>query len=365
MNKKILIAIGIVVAVVVGIAASLPISPVPPQPIQQNEKLGIVVNTPTKEVTIEQLDKAYSDAASTGAGRSNLYLFWNHIEPQQGQYNWKDTDILMSMNKKNNMKVTLFFSLVNGRLIGPYPQWMGTPGFGTGLEQLTVTTLDSILSRYNIIDSVIIGGELDAYFKDSEGSVTLYKKFYDNVYSKLKQKHPDVKFGNAFSLNGIINRDLGQYVTELADSGDFVAFTYLPVDRLNDIAKTPQDARSDLQKMLELVPDKKIAVFEISWSTSDYVNGNEQDQVEFIKVAYDFYRQNESKIEFFTWYRQYDRPEGSCIIDQQFTTSSVSIGGDQFVRERLGSYTCAAGLVKTDDSPKPGLSEITRQIRAS
>lgn len=366
MDKKIFIAIGIAIAAAFGVLAALPGAPTPQdQPVEQNEKLGLIVNPPSQQVTLEQLDEVYSKASATGIGRNNLYMFWNHIEPQQDQYNWDNTDILMSFNKNNDLKVTMYFSIVNGRVIGPYPDWMGVPGFGTSLEQKTVKTLDAIISRYDIIDYVIIGGQLDAYFDDAEGSVEPYKEFFQNVYAELKQRHPNVKIGNAFSLNNVLNKDLQHYVTEFSETGDFVAFTYLPVDRLNDITKTPQQAQDDLQKMLDLVPNNKIAVFEISWSTSDLVHGGEADQAEFIKAAYEFYRQNDSKIEFFTWYRQYDRQEGSCAIEQEFPEASVSIAGDQFVRERLASYTCNAGLINTDDSNKSGWSELKRQIQIS
>jgi hypothetical protein len=365
-DKKIFVAIGIAIAVAVGILVLLPgTTTQQSQPIIQNEKLGLIVNTPNREVTLDQLVQVYSEAASTGIGRNNLYLFWDQIEPQQDQYSWQNTDILMSMNKNNNLKVTLYFSIINGRIIGPYPNWMGTPGFGTNLEQKTVKTLDSIISRYGIIDHVIIGGNLDSYFDDEDGSVGLYREFFQNVYTELKQKHPQVKIGNAFSLNNVNNKNLENYVTDLKDLGDFVAFTYLPVDRLNDITKTPQEAQADLNRMLELVPDKKIAVFEISWSTSEAVNGNEAGQAQFIKTAYEFYRQNESKIEFFTWYRQYDRPEGSCVIETNFPESTVTIAGDQYVRERLAGYTCDAGLIKTDNSYKSGWAEFKRQIQSS
>jgi hypothetical protein len=364
-EKKIFVAIGAAIAIAVAILGLLPNTPTPAPQVTQNEKLGIIVNTPSRAVTLEQLKDAYAEASTRGAGRNNLYLFWDHIEPQQDQYNWRDTDILMSLNKNNNLKVTLYFSIINGRIVGPYPEWMGLPGFGTSLEQKTVKTIDAIISRYGIIDSVIIGGQLDSYFDDEEGSVGLYKEFFQNVYTELKQKHPDIKIGNAFSLNNVLNKNLEHYVMEFSELGDFVVFTYLPVDRINDISKTPQQAEADLKKMLEMVPNKKIAIFEISWSTSDLVKGSEVDQAEFIKVAYEFYRQNESKIEFFTWYRQYDRIEGTCAIEQDFPESQVRIAGDKFVRERLASYTCDAGLIRTDNSYKAGWEELKRQIQSS
>ena len=374
MDKKILGVIGAAIAIAMAILVLLPNSPPnsPPEPIStsHNEKLGIVVNPPSREVTLDQLKKVYSEASLTGIGRNNLYLFWNHIEPQKDQYNWKDTDIMMSLNKQNDLAVTLYFSVVNGRITGPYPDWMGEPRLGQALEKNLVKTLDAILSRYGIVDHVIIGGELDSYFNDAGGNVEQYNEFFNNVYTELKQKHPNVQVGNAFSLHNIVNKNLEHYVSDV-DMGDFVAFTYLPVDRLNDISKTPEDAQKDLQKALDLVPDKKIGIFEISWSTSDFVMGSEQNQTKFISESYDFYRKNASKIEFFTWYRQYDRPEGTCGIEQNFPSSKITIGagsglgGNEYVKERLSKYTCNAGLIKTDNTQKSGWAEIKKQIQLS
>ncbi|HSA98262.1 MAG TPA: hypothetical protein VLF17_04210, partial [Candidatus Nitrosotenuis sp.] len=327
MDKKIIGAIGAAIVVAMAVLVLLPNStPNSPEPIQtsHNEKLGIVINPPSKEVTLGDLKKVYSEASLTGIGRNNVYLFWNHIEPQEDEYNWKDTDILMSLNKQNGLAVTLYFSVINGRITGPYPDWMGEPKLGQPLEKNLVKTLDAVLSRYDIIDHVIIGGELDSYFHDANGDVEQYKEFFNNVYTELKQKHPNVKFGNAFSLNNIVTKDLANYVSDV-NVGDFVAFTYLPVDRLNDISKTTEEAQKDLQKALDLVPDKKIGIFEISWSTSDFVHGSEQNQTKFISESYDFYRKNASKFEFFTWYRQYDRPEGTCGIEQNFPSPTITI----------------------------------------
>ena len=82
------------------------------------------------------------------------------------------------------------------------------------------------------------------------------KNYFSGVYEKLKQKHPDVKFGNAFALHHVLNKDLDHIVTDLA-IGDFVAFSYFPVDSLNDIIKTPEQAKNDLSKVFDMAGDKK------------------------------------------------------------------------------------------------------------
>ena len=305
MNKAIIG--GIIAAVVIGgVSLSLLVpseSDNPPVEKSNNEKIGLIVNTPTSQITLDDLQGYYSQASSTGIGRNNLYLFWNLVEPEKGNYDWQQSDIWMSLNKQNDLKVTLYFSVINGKTLGPFPDWIGKPSIKSISEDNLVRVLDAILTRYDIIDSVIIAGETDAQFRFNEQNIPVYKELFNGVYEKLKEKHPQVKIGNAFSLHGVLNKDLGHIVSEL-DVGDFIAFSYFPVDSLNEINKTPLIAAEDLQQMLELSPNKKVGIFEISWSTSDFVGGSEGLQSEFVNNVFDFYQANEEKIEFLTWYRQ-------------------------------------------------------------
>ena len=43
---------------------------------KNNEKIGLVINSPTSSVSLKQIDEIFTDASSTGIGRSNVYLFW-------------------------------------------------------------------------------------------------------------------------------------------------------------------------------------------------------------------------------------------------------------------------------------------------
>jgi hypothetical protein len=335
-----------------------------------NEKLGLIVNPPSNKITLDDLKNYYTQASSTGIGRTNLYLFWNLFEPEKGNYDWKQSDLWMDFNKQNDLKVTLYFSIINGKTLGPFPDWIGKPSLGSISEDNLIKVLDVILTRYNIIDTVIIAGDTEEYFRYSEQNIPVYKELFDGVYGPLKEKHPDVKFGNAFSLHGIINKNLSHIVEQL-DVGDFVAFSYFPVDSLNEINKTPQEAREDLETIMKLVPDKKKGIFEISWSTSEFVNGTEVEQTEFVKKVYDFYRTNKPQLEFVTWYRQFDRPEGTCVMTPEKTEEQISIGGSsdlgssEFVIERLNHYICNSGLIDINGNKKPAWNEFTKQVQMS
>ena len=369
MSKKIL-GITIVIAVIIALTATvltLPTSEIIPTQ-KTNEKIGLVINSPSQSVSLQQLDGIYSDASSTAIGRSNVYLFWNIIEPQRGEFDWSQSDVMMGLNEKNNLKVTLFFSVINGETLGPFPDWIGKPSLNAIGEERLVNILDEILSRYHIVDSVIIAGETESQFRFYEQNIPVYKELFSGVYDNLKEKHPDVKFGNSFALHHVLNKGLGHIVSDLA-IGDFVAFSYSPVDSLNDVVKTPQEAKEDLKKVFEIVPNKKIGFFETSWSTSNFVGGNPTSQEDFLEKLFEFYSENESEIEFLTWYRQYDRPEGTCVTEQQeIGDESISVGGgsglgsSEYIIERLNHYLCSAGLVDVEGNPKPGWNEFKNQI---
>lgn len=370
MDKKILVGIagGIAVAVIVAVLV-LGLSGQENKIFTKNsnEKIGLVINAPNPK-TIEDISHSYERAASAGIGRSNVYVFWNLIEPERDQFNFKETDLMMSFNKKHNQKVTLFFSLINGKTLGPFPDWIGNPSLSSVSDDKVVSALDAILSRYDIIDTVVIAGETDEHFRYEEQNIPVYKDLFNRIYDKLKEKHPNVKIGNSFSLHGVLNKGLSNVVKEL-EVGDFVAFSYSPVDTLNDIVKTPDMAKNDLEKTLELVPDKKIAFFELSWSTASYVGGDQGNQTKFIENAFDFYRENEPKIEFFTWYRLYDRPEGSCTIAPEQVEGKISItggglGGNEFVIKRLSEYVCNAGLIDVNDNPKSGWNKFREEVKS-
>ena len=334
-----------------------------------NESIGMVINSPFSSVTLQQLDEIFTDASSSGIGRSNVYLYWNVIEPVEGKFDWLQSDILMGLNEKNNHKVTLYFSIINGETLGPFPKWIGKPTLNGINQDELVTALDAVLSRYHIIDSVIIAGDTESQFRYNEQFIPVYQELFSNLYGEIKQKHPDVKFGNSFALHNVLNKNLNNVVQELA-LGDFVAFSYMPTDTLNEISKNPDEAIEDLNKIFEIVPNKRIGFFELSWSTSNFVEGNDDSQKIFVEKLFDFYTQNESDIEFMTWFRYIDQQASSCATEEQkIGDQTITLGGgssmgtSEHVIERLNQYNCNTGFVDVNQNGKIGWNEFKTQIQ--
>jgi hypothetical protein len=368
LNKKI-IGIGIGAAVAIAAVFLILIPQLQPQIIPQtqtentphNIKIGLVIMPPSQKTNKTEIQKAYAQAASTGIGRSNVYLSWPIMEPSQGTYNWAYSDILMGLNREQHLNVTLYFSVINNQNFGPFPNWMGKPQLDQKLQDQTVTTLDAILSRYYIVDYVIIGGNIDSYFRDHPNEIPKYVDFFNGVYAKLKAKHPDVKFGNWFSLNDISNHFQGDVVRKL-NQGDFVAYSYAPVDMLYYESNSTEKEGANLHKMIDYANGKKIALMEVGWSTDKSINGTKEDQQKFVGIVFDFYKKNQSDFEFLTWYRQYDRPVDTCYNSLNKATNSA-FNNDE-VLNNTAAYLCGTGLFDVDKNPKPAWDELKKQIQS-
>ena len=336
------------------------------QPISQNEKISLVINTINPPKSIEDIEDTYKVASTSGAGRTNLYVHWNQLEPEKGNFDWRATDIMMKLNEKYNLKTTLFFSVINADRLGPFPTWMGNQALGQTLEDETIRVLDSILSRYENIDYVIFAGDIDYHFQRASGSIPTYVEFFDDVYLEIKSKHPDVKIGNSMSLENVLNKGMepgGSFeMTPKLEMGDFIALSYKPTDTVGDINRTPEEAIDDLKQSIEIFPSHQLAFFEISWSTSDFVNGNNNDQAEFIKSSLNFFEENESKIDFFSISRLFDKPKGTCVSQDIQSVEGSGFTSNSFRLERVDEYVCNSGLIDINQNGKSSWTQFKTNI---
>jgi len=372
LNSKV---IGIIIIIVaIGVSSvyfltkndSIDVNSLPNEITYQNEKIGLVINTINPPESIDDLEKAYKIAASSGIGRTNLYVHWDKLEPEKGNFDWRVTDIMMKLNEKYNLKTTLFFSVINADRIGPFPLWMGNQAIGQTLEDETIRVLNAILSRYDNIDYVIFAGDIDYHFQRASGTIPTYVEFFNDISSEIKSNHPNIKIGNTMSLENILNKGMEPGATyELTPQlvmGDFIGISYKPTDVVGDIDRNPQESLDDLKRSLKIFSSQKLAFFEISWSTSDFVKGYNEDQSEFIKSSLKFFEENESQIEFFTISRLFDKPKGSCVSSDIETVSGSGFKSNEYRLERIDEYLCNSGLIDINENPKLSWIELKNNI---
>ena len=57
--------------------------------IYQNEKIGLVINTINQPKGIVDVQESYKIASTSGIGRTNLYIHWDQLEPEKGNFDWR------------------------------------------------------------------------------------------------------------------------------------------------------------------------------------------------------------------------------------------------------------------------------------
>ena len=92
------------------------------------------------------------------------------------------------------------------------------------------------------------------------------------------------------------------------------------------------------------------------------MNGNQNDQAEFIKSSLNFFEENESDIEFFTVSRLFDKPKGSCVSQQIESVGGSGFASNSFRLERVDEYVCNSGLIDTSENAKPAWTQFKSNI---
>ena len=93
------------------------------------------------------------------------------------------------------------------------------------------------------------------------------------------------------------------------------------------------------------------------------IGTNEEDQKKFIITSLEFLKENQERFEFFTWYRLYDKIEGTCTSELVEEDSGSGFGSNSFAIERLDEYSCNSGLIDVNNNSKPGWIEFQKQIQ--
>ena len=114
--------------------------------------------------------------------------------------------------------------------------------------------------------------------------------------------------------------------------------------------------------MFEWNTSNKIAFFEVSWSTSEFVDGYSSDQEQFIKSSLNFFEENQSQIEFLTISRLFDKPKGSCVSQDIEEVSGSGFQSNSFRLERIDEYMCNSGLIDKNYNTKPAWTQFKTNI---
>ena len=65
--------------------------------------------------------------------------------------------------------------------LGPFPYWIGKPSINAiGEDRVDNSVLMKFVSRYDIVDTVVLGGETESQFRYYQQNIPVYKEFFSN-----------------------------------------------------------------------------------------------------------------------------------------------------------------------------------------
>ena len=329
-------------------------------------KLGIVIAPPDEETFMEVYCENLKESRDAGVYLSHMYFSWGKLETSEGEYNWTIPDYVVEVNELNDMKMSAVVMIIYTNQIGELPSDIEFTNFTDGkFKERFADFMVELLDRYgDTIEYVEIGNEVNIYLEEHPEEADDFKEFYSYVYDRMKEEHPDTRVSTVFAYHAARETDTVYMIEDLADVGDFNAFTlYIYGDKFafdGVIGNT-----GTYFDEIEAISDKPFAMIETGWSTSPMLKSSEERQVEYIDEVFDILEEKKDRIEFLGWFDSNDVGEENCEeIAESFISPEM---GENITENEYWTYfeefICTLGLKDVNNKPKSGWNEWIKRSK--
>jgi len=329
-------------------------------------KVGLVVTPPDGDTFMETYCMNMREARVAGATYTHMYFPWAQIEKTEGDYNWTVPDYVVEVNELNDMKMSAVVSVIYTNQIGELPEDVEFTHLKEEKfkERFSDFMIDFIGRYKDTIKYFEIGNEVNIYFQEHPDEVDDFKEFYEYVYDEIKKEHPDVEVGTIFAYHAAKETDTEHIIEELADIGDFNAFT-LYVHGENYAFNRDVDDADGFFDEIEDISDKPYIITETGWSTSSMLKSDEEKQAEYVGKTFEIFKEKDDRMEMFAYFCSNDISEKECgNAAESFISESM---GDDIKETTYWAYfeefICTLGLKDVDNNAKQGWNEWIKETK--
>jgi len=223
---------------------------------------------------------------SIKAGVTFLHLSpkWNEMEPQPGQYDFKDIDPLIALATRYNLPVACNLRIVdtNQRSMPADLEKLSfrDPKVQKRLFNLIETLMPQLKNRAKLM---MVGNEIDPYFAAHQSEVADYKDLYVAASKKIKSLEPGIEVSTAITFGGLpLTYSLLKPLIEISD---FLAVTYYPLNP-DFTFRDPDTAGGDLFRIIAAAQGKKVLLQEVGYATSALNNSSQEKQAQFFSNVF-------------------------------------------------------------------------------
>ncbi|MGK7394994.1 MAG: hypothetical protein ACNS62_10490 [Candidatus Cyclobacteriaceae bacterium M3_2C_046] len=316
-------------------------------------KLGIHIT----ESKNGDYDQNFQDALNAGMDVVPLTFYWTTLENDQG-YDFELLDIMNAYFPYFDVPVSLNISPV-AAIDKDIPADLQTRKFNDPvLIDRFLQLLDSIHQRIPAvkINNLLLGNEVDLYLNQDPAYWPEFKVFYDSALFKAKKLWGNqLRVGVEITLGSLTQIQVDP-ARQLNQHSDLVAFTYYPLES-DFTMQPPQVVFDDLQKVVDLYPDRLLFLEECGYASSPVCNASVEAQQEFVENIFKFWDQYPYQLLYvgFLWLN--DLPQSSV----DFFVNDYGMHGQNH-QQAFAAYLKTCGLRNYDGTAKPAFEML--QINA-
>lgn len=323
-------------------------------------KLGLWINP--KHADMKYYDEALETAREAHIQIAHLYVQWGLVEKSSGEYDWSIPDYILGKFKKNGFEAVVVIPLIFTTKLDVMPRDVSfkrfsDPEFVNRFVQFTQT----FMNRYqDTVKYLVIGNEIDIYFHAHPDQASDFRTLVEAV----ADAH-DVVVGTEFAIHSVVQNKC-ESLARKALAGDMVFFTFYPMEGNFSFGGDPKKVDKYFTAMFDLAGNRKIAVVETSWSSSQLLESSEETQAAYVREIFRILKENRERIEFLMWINLYDSTPEECRKAVEFFVVGVDddVPQDTETVARFSSFMCFLGLKRTDGTPKPAWYEWVEQAEA-
>ncbi|MGB8472917.1 MAG: hypothetical protein WCE61_02390 [Candidatus Acidiferrum sp.] len=281
---------------------------------------------------------------AVNAGVSYVYLSpkWNELEPHPRRYQFKKIDFQIGQAVQHGLPIICNVRVVDTNQRAIPPDLEKRSFNDPRVRERLLALLAALLPRFRGHGKfMLIGNEIDAYFKGHPNEVSDYRELYLAAAKQIKQLQPGTPVSTTITFGGISLADT--LLKPILDSTDFFSLTYYPLTP-DFIVRDPGTVRGDFARMRAAAQGKKILLQEVGYPSSPVDKSSEEKQAAFCRNVLEQLRTDRGTFIGAYWFTMSDFPNS---VVQNLAKYYKLPGADRF-EAFLGSL----GMFDRNGNPK-------------
>jgi len=241
-----------------------------------NTWIALAANpAPNEGYTPQTVKRRFEQSLSAGVTYVYLSPKWNELEPQPGKYQFKDLDFLISEAVSAGLPLVCNLRGIDTNQRAMPPDLTSKSFRDPNVKDRMTNLLHAMLPRmHGKLRYMLIGNEVDGYFKGHQGEIGEYRDFFASAASVVKATLPGTPVSLSITFDGLSIAD--NQLKPLLQQTEFLALTYYPLHP-DFTVRDASDVPADFGRMIQVAHGRKILLQEVGYPSSA-INGSSEEK---------------------------------------------------------------------------------------